>query len=212
MTITNYEFTNNWFEEAAKGVWSSLIPQLNPTRILDIGSYEGASACYFIDNLANSKDIELHCVDTFAGGIEHKNGGNFQTNMSHVEQRFNRNTNFSINKAKNSVRLFIHKEFSDIALSKLIAEGKHGYFDFIYIDGSHQAPDVLCDAVLGFKLLRKNGILAFDDYIWQEQLPYGTDPIRCPKMAIDAFTNIYCRKIRIISAPIRQLYVQKIRD
>ena len=65
------------------------------------------------------------------------------------------------------------------------------------------------------KLLKKNGVIAFDDYLWQEQLPqeklpYGTDPIRCPKIAIDAFTNIYCRKLRIISIPLHQLYVQKI--
>jgi predicted O-methyltransferase YrrM len=68
--------------------------------------------------------------------------------------------------------------------SKLIAEGRQGYFDFIYVDGSHQAPDVLCDALLSFRLLKNNGVIAFDDYLWQEQLPYGTDPIRCPKQLL----------------------------
>lgn len=210
MIISKYEFTNQWFEEVAKEVWSSLLPQINPTRILEIGSYEGASTCFLIDNLARLKAIELHCIDTFSGGVEHKNGGNFYTDMSAVEQRFHKNTNLSISNARNSVKLVLHKEFSDIALSQLIAEGKQGYFDFIYIDGSHQAPDVLCDAILSFKLLKENGILAFDDYTWQEKLPYGPDPIRCPKIAIDAFTTIYCRKIRTINAPISQLYVQKL--
>ena len=88
-----------------------------------------------------------------------------------------------------------------------------GHFDFIYIDGSHQAPEVLCDALLCFLLLKKNGVMVFDDYLWHEELSYGLDPIRSPKIAIDAFTNIFCRKIRIVSrAPLYQLYVEKISE
>jgi len=212
MNSQTYEYTNNWFVEAAKGVWDSLITQINPTRILEIGSYEGASTCYLIEKLAPLKEIELHCVDTWEGSLEHKKKTNYEANMSEVEKRFHHNTKVAVSKVENSVQLVIHKGFSDLALSKLIAEGKQGYFDFIYVDGSHQAPDVLCDALLSFRLLKNNGVIAFDDYLWQEQLPYGADPIRCPKPAIDAFTNIYCRKIRIISAPLFQLYVQKISD
>ena len=212
MQNMTYKFTNNWFESAAKSVWDSLIPQVNPTRILEIGSYEGASTCYLIEKLAASKNIELHCIDTWEGGIENKNGGGAEVNMSDVENRFHQNTKIAIRKVENSVQLTIHKGMSDFELSSLLVEGKSEYFDFIYIDGSHQAPDVLSDAVLSFRLLKNNGVMAFDDYLWQEQLPYGTDPIRCPKIAIDAFTNIYCRKIRLISAPLYQLYIQKISD
>ena len=71
MSSTTYDFTNNWFEDSAKGVWDSLIPQINPTRILEIGSYEGASTCFLIEKLAASKEIEIHCVDTWEGGVEH---------------------------------------------------------------------------------------------------------------------------------------------
>ena len=197
MSSTTYDFTNNWFESHAKGVWDLLIPQINPTRILEIGSYEGKSTCYLIEKLATSKEIEIHCVDTWEGGVEHS-----LINMTDVEKRFHHNTKLAISNVKKRVQISSHKGFSDIALSKLIAEGKQGYFDFIYVDGSHQAPDVLCDALLSFRLLKTNGVIAFDDYLWQEPLPYGTDPIRCPKPAIDAFTNIYCRKIRVLSAPL----------
>lgn len=204
---SNFEFTNNWFESTAKPVWDQLIPRINPTRILEIGSYEGASACYLIDKLATKKEIEFHCIDTWDGGIEHTN-----IDMPSVEKRFINNIQTAMKAATNSVELVTHKERSDLALSRLISSGKKNYFDFIYIDGSHQAPDVLCDALLSFRLLRKNGVIAFDDYLWQETLPYGTDPIRCPKMAIDAFTNIYCRKIRILNTPLRQIFVQKTDD
>jgi hypothetical protein len=60
--------------------------------------------------------------------------------------------------------------------------------------------------------LKVGGVIAFDDYLWAVDLPGGVDPIRCPKPAIDAFTNIYCRKMNIVSAPLVQLYIQKISE
>jgi predicted O-methyltransferase YrrM len=212
MSNSTYQLTNSWFEEAGRPFWDSLIPQINPTRILEIGSYEGASACYLIEKLAASKEIEIHCIDSWGGGVEHNLGGSAETDMVNVEKRFHSNTALAKSRVENAVHLVVHRELSDVALSKLITSGGRGYFDFIYVDGSHQAPDVLCDALLSFRLLKVGGVLAFDDYLWQEQLPSGVDPIRCPKPAIDAFTNLYCRKIKVISAPLYQLYVQKISD
>jgi len=210
--MSNYQFTNTWFQTAAKPTWDQLIPNLSPTKILEVGSYEGASTCYLIDNLANTKNLEVHCVDSWEGGIEHKQGGSAMADMSQVESRFLNNTKISISNSVHEVNLFLHKGYSDRQLSKIYTEKGEGYFDFIYIDGSHQAPDVLCDAILGFKLLKKNGLIVFDDYLWQEQLSYGVDPLRSPKIAIDFFTNIFCRQLRIIQAPLYQLYVQKISD
>lgn len=205
----DYRFTNAWFNNAAKQIWDQILPQLNPTNILEIGSYEGASTCYLIDALSQRKSVEIHCVDTWEGGIEHLSG-DFAADMSAVEQRFLHNTHISSTKAAHPVTLIRHKGRSDVELARLLADHRQDYFDFIYIDGSHQAPDVLCDAILSFRLLRINGIIAFDDYLWAERLPSGIDPIRCPKPAIDAFTNVYCRKLRIIPAPLYQLYVQKL--
>lgn len=206
----DYEFTTKWFDSVARGVWDNLIPQVNPTRILEVGSYEGASTCYLVEKLGSLNNIEVHCVDTWLGGLEHQQDGIAPADMVSVEQRFHRNVSIAKARAKNSVSLFVHKRSSANGLAGLISEGKSNYFDFIYIDGSHQAPDVLCDAVLGFQLLRENGVMAFDDYLWYEPLPGGVDPIRCPKVAIDAFVNIYCRKIRVLRAPLYQLYIQKI--
>jgi predicted O-methyltransferase YrrM len=209
MPSIEYAYTNKWFE-GSRGIWDILIPQINPTTILEVGSYEGASACYLIEKLSPHKAIEIHCVDTWDGGIEHKQGGFAFADMSEVEQRFHRNTQLAIQTAKAHVELKIHKGLSSLELSKLIAAGRKDYFDLIYIDGSHQAPDVLCDAVFCFQLLKTNGFMIFDDYLWHEPVPSGIDPIRCPKLAIDAFTNIFCRKIQLIQAPLYQLYLQKL--
>ncbi|MCA3555461.1 class I SAM-dependent methyltransferase [Aestuariivirga sp.] len=202
----DYEFTNSWFD-VARGVWSALIPQIKPRRILEIGSYEGASACFLIDLLGQTQPLDLHCIDTWDGGIEHKN---WQIDMPAVENRFRRNIQKAVGRAAHPVAVRTLKGSSHLELAKLIAEANS--YDFIYIDGSHQAADVLTDAVMAFRLLQTGGVMAFDDYLWAEALPTGVDPLRCPKPAIDAFTNIFCRKLRILSAPLYQLYVQKIAD
>ncbi len=201
------KFTNNWFDSVAKNNWDQLISGLNPEKLLEIGSYEGASTCYLIKKLSEKPAIEIHCIDTWEGGVEHQT-----IDMHSVESRFDSNTNFAISLNKNPVNLVKHKSVSDLALSKLLAEGKRNYFDFVYVDGSHQAPDVLFDAVASFRLTKIGGLIAFDDYLWAEDLPTGKDLTRCPKPAIDAFTSLYWNKIKIISAPLYQLYIQKISD
>jgi predicted O-methyltransferase YrrM len=210
--MTSYQFTNNWFGSVAKGVWDQLMPQLAPARILEIGSYEGASACYLIDALAPRHSLELHCIDTWEGGVEHQIDGNAPADMHSVERRFHHNVALAAGKYPGRARVEVHKGFSDDHLAALIAAGKKSYFDFVYVDGSHQAADVLVDAVLGFKLLRVGGVIAFDDYLWSEALPSGKDPLRCPKPAIDAFVNLNFRKVEVLSAPLYQLYVRKLSD
>lgn len=207
LVLTDFEFTNTWFDDTARPVWTHLIPQLSPARILEIGSYEGASACFLINQLAGKQRIELHCVDSWIGGPEHR-----ATDMTEVEARFRRNLERATAAFPDRVDLHVHKGPSDRRLAMLLADAKAGYFDFVYVDGSHLAPDVLCDAVLAFRLLKVGGVMAFDDYLWAEEMPYGRDPLRCPKPAIDAFTNLYARKLRILVAPLVQLYIQKITD
>ncbi|WP_448573268.1 class I SAM-dependent methyltransferase [Trichothermofontia sp.] len=207
------EFTNDWFLVSAKSNWDQLLPQLQPKRILEIGSYEGASTCYLIRTLSSMVDsLEIYCIDTWEGGIEHHRGGIVEADMPSVERRFKANTEIEIQGSSCPVNLVCYKEKSITALSKLIAQGMSGYFDFIYIDGSHQTPDVLSDAVLAFQLARKGGLIAFDDYLWSEHSVEARDILRCPKSAIDAFVNIFFRKVTIISAPLYQLYVSKVSD
>ena len=203
-TSPPYEFSNNWFAHA-KPVWSQILAQLRPVKMLEVGSYEGQSACFLIETQGAQNTCELHCIDTWEGGIEHDGA-----QMPLVEQRFLKNTKAACQAASHHVDLHIHKSRSDFALAQLFVQGYEAYFDFIYIDGSHQAPDVLADAVLAFRLLRVGGIMAFDDYLWAENLPGGPDLIRMPKPAIDAFINLHFRQLRVLPAPQRQIYVEKL--
>ncbi|WP_417461389.1 class I SAM-dependent methyltransferase [Kordiimonas sp.] len=199
------EVTNDWFVQSARPVWDKLIPSLKPEKILEVGSFEGASACYLISSLASEHALEIHCVDTWEGGVEHES-----EQMGLVEDRFRRNTQSVIDAAAQPVDLVVHKGSSDMEMASLLAGGKKNYFDFVYIDGSHQAPDVLCDAVLGFKLLKVGGIMAFDDYLWSEMPPPKLDALRSPKLAIDAFVNTHLNKLKLIRTHLHQLYIRKL--
>jgi predicted O-methyltransferase YrrM len=200
-----YEQSNNWFENH-RAEWDTFMARYKPQTLLEIGSYEGASACYLIDTLARDAAIELHCVDTWEGSVEHTNG---DPPMSLVEKRFQRNTALAIQSAAHPVNLVVHKGESGIILPELIAAKMHERFDLIYIDGSHRAPDVLFDAVVAFKLLKPGGLMIFDDYLWHDPSIESFDPLRNPKIAIDAFTNVYGQEIKIQRAKLSQLYITK---
>jgi cephalosporin hydroxylase len=62
------------------------------------------------------------------------------------------------------------------------------FADYVYIDGSHLAIDVMADAVLSWGLLKDGGILIFDDYGWGV---HTNDEKQKPRLAIDAFLAAY---------------------
>ena len=209
MDNQSYQLTNNWFGNFARAIWTDILPQLRPQRVLEIGSYEGASTSFLIENCQNFGITELHCVDTWQGGIENHAAG---IDMNAVQQRFQNNIALAKSKVSADLKTVIHQSESDLALAQLLSQHGRGFFDFIYVDGSHQACDVICDAVIAFRLLRKGGIIAFDDYLGFENLSTGRDLLRRPKRARDAFVNININKLEILRTPMYQLYVQKTAD
>lgn len=208
--VAGYQFSNDWFNDAVKGVWRELLAQLAPSRVLEIGSFEGASACFLIQQIADERPLELHCIDTWQGGREHQPGSPAAVDMKLVESRFQSNVNTAVRSSRFPVRVEVHRARSVEALPKLLCDQGAGRFDMVYVDGSHQAADVLWDAVLSFKLLRVGGVIVFDDYLWSGGPPH--DLLMAPKIAIDAFTTVYASKVRILSAPLYQLYVVKTAD
>lgn len=211
-TTASFDFTRDWFSVHVS-IWDRIIAQEKPQRILEIGSFEGRSACYLIEKCAALEEgsPSITCVDTWEGSIEHRPGAGVEAIMGDVERRFDHNTRLALAKAARPVALRKVKQNSRDALAGLIAAGALESFDLIYIDGSHEAPDVLLDAALAFPLLRIGGTMIFDDYLWSMQRPGAQDILLMPKMAIDAFLNIYQRKMLVYPGlPMRQLYARKI--
>lgn len=192
------DFTNDWFGATGRYIWEKILPQLGPKRILEVGSYEGRSTCFLIETLPGP--LEIHCIDTWKGSKEHVG-----TDMDAVRKRFE--SNIKIASQGKNVQVTDYVERSDLALAKMQDKfAKH--FDFIYIDGSHKATDVLCDAVLAFRLLRSGGVMCFDDYLWRDFGPY--DPLNSPKVAIDTFTLIYSKQLHVMALPPTQLFIEKL--
>lgn len=186
--MTEYQFTKDWFNWAP-AVWEQLTPMLSGEAglrtFLEIGSFEGRSSVWIMENMMSDGE-HLVCIDTWEGGEEHG-----EENMSEVEERFRHN--MQIAKDKSPMRNFqTIKDFSYSALASLV--GSPFDFDFIYIDGSHKAPDVLTDACMAWPLLKKGGLMVFDDYMWGDP----RDALHRPKIAIDAFTNIFGETVEII--------------
>ncbi len=186
--------------------WDALVPTYNPSKILEVGSYEGQSICHVIQLMGKVHPLEVDCIDTWAGGQEHAG-----INMSDVEQRFDHNVAIACNSVSNPVNVVKIKSHSFIGLTHLIAQKKLNYYDLIYIDGSHETPDVLADLVIAFRLLRVGGLMILDDYLWG--LGVDAQPLLNPKLAIDSFLNCYQRKIQPHPfLPNYQLYCRKLSD
>lgn len=202
---SDYRFTRDWFS-GREGYWTPLLHQLKPTRLLEIGSYEGRSTVFLIEQCAKlSTEAEIYCIDSWAGGVEHR-----EETMDEVEKRFDANVALALERCGQHIEIKKIKALSYPALISLSGENAKR-FDFIYIDGSHQAPDVLADAVLSFELLRPGGVMIFDDYLWSMEPLGQQDLLNMPKLAIDAFITIYQRKLRVVPGiPLYQIVVEKI--
>lgn len=197
--MTEYQFTKDWFNWAPE-VWTQLIPML-PARkkFLEIGSFEGRSTVWTVENMMED-DGEIYCIDTWEGGEEHS-----AEDMAAVEARFHYNRLALMGRFKRR-HITTSKGTSTEKLAEwLTPSAVHPeVFDFIYIDGSHIAKDVLTDACMAWPLLKPKGIMVFDDYMWGNP----RDILHRPKPAIDAFTNIFAEEVDIVHVGY-QLIVRK---
>lgn len=183
-------FTHDWFSHNIK-FWEVILDTTNPSRILEIGSFEGMSTCYLIDKLAQHRALEIYCLDSWEGGIEH-----IGFDMKMHERNFHYNTNHSIRCAPYPVRINKRKGNSLVELSKLVVESVEP-FDLVYIDGSHKTADVFVDAALSFNLLRVGGVMIFDDYKYSpnENSSFEQEQFEHPKNAIDSFALCFGNKL-----------------
>lgn len=200
----SYEFSVDYFAPHAQA-WDQILNLKRPSRVVEVGSYEGRSACYVVDQIAADRALELWCIDTWQGSLEYD-----PTTMGDVEQRFDHNIGMAKSRAKIAPTVHKMRGRSDDGLAQLLAAGHRESMDLIYIDGSHEAPDVFIDAAMAFPLLRVGGVMIFDDYTWFQGSQTARDPLQMPKPAVDAFLNLFTRKMCLIyGAPIMRIYSEK---
>ena len=142
--------------------------------ILEIGSFEGRSTCWFLDTYP---DATITCVDTFAGSVEHTDAG---MDVSDLYERFTENTKRFGN------RVTVRRGLSNMMLHGLEAAS----FDAVYLDGSHEARDVLSDVVMAVGLLRPGGVLLIDDY--------NNPAFPGIKRVVDFVLDVWCEDLHVI--------------
>lgn len=185
------DFKHDWFSENVP-FWMEIFDSYGlrgkPIQALEIGSFEGLSACFLLRQLP---EASLTCVDTWDGSDEH-------VGMEHVrsiEAAFDRHV------APWRDRVKKHKSCS---LRYLASLGPQDKFDFIYVDGSHHADDVMVDVVRSFEQLKVGGIMILDDYLWRYYPRSSENPAR----AINGFLRLVEGRYSLIMA-YRQLALIK---
>ena len=156
-------FTEDWFSHNIPNFETCMSAIPDKKLFLEIGSYEGRSTCWLLENgLADKGSIV--CVDPYSAG-----------GFDKIEARFWSNT---AQARKDTQVVFLMKKTSYEAIAEMI--GYKYAFDFIYVDGSH-APDVaLTDACMAWGLLKQGGVMLFDDYLY---------PHEPTKLGVDAFLD-----------------------
>jgi predicted O-methyltransferase YrrM len=191
--VARGEFSHDWFTVHIPA-WEPVLRRLEGrrARLLELGSFEGMSACFLLWRLP---DASLTAIDTFAGLQIHQAYG---VSTSQLEDTFDRNVALV---DASRVRKLVGE--SRRLLARLLEEGLQ--YDFIYVDASHRALDVLVDASLSWQLLAPGGFLVFDDY---GSVPVGDDPLLRPTVAIDAFRAVVAAEAEL-EGEARQLILRK---
>ncbi len=87
---------------------------------------------------------------------------------------------------------------SQRALSEFLAIGS--YFYLIYIDGDHHTASVLQDSDLAWSLLNPQGIIIWDDYLFNAgRLHAMKINLRRPSIAIDAFLTCFIEQYELLA-------------
>jgi predicted O-methyltransferase YrrM len=173
------KYTVEW--GGASENWGALFAEFKGHAVagLEVGTFEGKGAAWFLDTILTHPESRLTCIDTFEGSMEHS------------EQEKNALYNRCASNLSPYPNVTIVKGSSHDVLRTMTDR-----FHFIYIDGDHRAKSVLEDAVLAFRLLHYGGLMMFDDYLWQD--PRWPSPVDAPKLGIDAFLGVYSGRYSVI--------------
>ncbi len=182
----------NWFEAQKYNFENHLrhfqgMPNL---KFLQIGVFTGDASIWLCENVLRNKTSFLYDVDTWDGSNEKEHEDiDFDKVFKYYETR--------TGVYQSIVRLRMTSD-------DYFAGDNTVRFDFIYIDGDHTSHQVTKDANNAWKLLKPNGIMAFDDYLWgKDMIPELT-----PKPAIDRFLAKYIGEYELLSKDY-QVWIRK---
>jgi predicted O-methyltransferase YrrM len=178
------DFTTDW-TSGNFTAWRRILSRWRDEelRLLEIGSWEGRSALFFLNFFPRAT---LTCIDAFA-------------DFPPAEARFDRNL------APFAGRLEKIKSRSVPALEQLTADRRR--FDLAYIDGDHGHDATAADSRGVWEMIEPGGVVIWDDYRWGKKwLP----PDKRSDVAIDTFLNAHAGQYRLL-AKSYQLIIERTR-
>ena len=186
------QFSSDWFTNALVNfdyIKTYLIKEEKAINdILEIGSHEGRSSCWMLENMLSDTGT-MTCIDPFANRPVTAFSYDSIPEDRSIEQLFRANT-AEVKKSGQTLEVVANMSFP--ALAQLIVDKRQ--YDFVYVDGSHNADDALADAVMCFGLLRPGGVMLFDDYLWEDGV---SAYLGRPKQSIDAFVNMFYHRLKL---------------
>lgn len=150
----------------------------SPISMLEIGSFEGRSTKWFLQNVLHHPQDKIHCIDPH------------RYNPGDAESKFWR----SVVDTNGIGKLVKHKAIAERTMSTF---NQHS-FDIIYVDGNHDGVAVLIDALNSFRVCKIGGIILFDDYL----MPAKTERwnfANSTKKAIDTFSDFYRQSLEFVA-------------
>lgn len=187
----NYHFTESWFSH---NDLDAFVPKTtDEIKMLEVGSFEGRSTVWFLENVLLNRKSTITCVDPWT--TYSQNSDTFNSYFtSESEWDFRNHKRTFLHNIYNSgfmEKVNVIQDSSHLALPKLISNGDK--FDIIFIDGNHTSPFVITDCVMSWYLLNKGGLMIFDDYLWGD-----VNSTNSPKIAIDSFVNCFKDYLEVV--------------
>jgi|TARA_B110001452_G_scaffold110907_1_gene91993 predicted O-methyltransferase YrrM len=181
-TTTDYFSINAYY-------WDLVIKRnFSNFSYLEIGSWEGNSALYILENFQTKRVV---CVDIWDLYED-----------SYKKERLKNFSNFKYNLEKFTKRFSFFKTTSDIYF-----DNNNEKFDLIYIDGAHESPQVYKDICNSWRVLNKNGIIVCDDYFYGDINSNQDENL--PAYAINKFISQNKKNIKIICVNNNQIFFKK---
>jgi predicted O-methyltransferase YrrM len=179
------KFSQDWFSHNIPNFQHcmNLLPKKD--SFLEIGCFEGRATVWMLENGLNA-DGSITCIDTFEGSEEHAKRN---MDLSSMRRTFDSNVSEVL---KDTQNINVIQDTSYYGLAYCIA--RDDKFDFIYVDGSHTAPDVMTDACMALGMLKPGGIMLFDDYLWKDM----EGELHRPKIAVDLFTHLFSEQCEMV--------------
>jgi SAM-dependent methyltransferase len=136
-------------------LYTQAVQQFADGKFVEVGSWKGRGAAFLGVEIFNSgKPIQLYCVDTWKGSIEHQDMDCIKNDSLYNE---------FINNTKP-----IDSVITPLRMSSLEAamQFEDNSIDFVFLDASHEYEDIKADIEAWYPKVKPGGLFAGHDYEW----------------------------------------------